>query len=188
MFTDSNSTNNILTLFCVVKLIHIVYWINIWLLFNKPTNLTTKFSISDLSSWFKHCQSWCLTFVLPQVNIILWANNNVSSWHSINSNIKSYLLAFNSCTNRIAKINLGNLLIRFWKNCTKLTLAFYLSKLFHIFHKFLISLGVPKDYTKLHSIRLLKSKYQCSIGKITPFVVRTNWSAINVWSCCDCNS
>lgn len=158
LLTDSNGTNNIFTFFCVIELIHVINWVDIWFLLDKPTNLSTKFSITYLSSWFKHSKSWCLTFILPQVNIILWTNNNMCSWHSINSHIKGNLFTFNCCTNRITKINLSDFLVRFWKNSTKFTLTFYLSKLFHIFHKLLVCFSIPKNNTKLYSVRFLESK------------------------------
>lgn len=158
LFTDSNCTNHIFTLFCVIKLVHVVNWIDIRFLFNKPTNLSTKFSVTDLSSWFKHRKPWCLTFILPQVNIILWTDNNVCSWHSINSYIKGNLFTFDSSTNRIAKINLSDFLVRFWKNCTKLPFTFYLSKFFNIFHKLLVCFSIPKHNAELNSVRFLESK------------------------------
>ena len=49
LFSYSYSTDNILTLFGVIELVHIVDLVDIWLIVNKPTYLSAHLAISYLS-------------------------------------------------------------------------------------------------------------------------------------------
>jgi hypothetical protein len=89
------------------------------------------------------------------------------------------LFGLDGGSNGVAEVYLGDFFLGMRKEGAELALPFDFSQLFHIFHVLLIGFGIPKHYTELHSVCLLVSKNQSTIGKVTPFVVRPNCRAVN---------
>ena len=180
LFTDSNGANHILAFFCVIKLIHVVDRVDIGLFFNIPANLSSKLSVPNLPGWLKHSQPRSLTLVLPQVHIILWTYDDVSSRHSVHIDIQSNLFTFDGRSDGVAQVYLSDFLIWSRKYCTKLSFSPDLCKLLDVLHVLFVWFGIPENDAEFHSVWLLECENQCAVWKITPFVVGPDWSAVNV--------
>ena len=164
LLAHCNRADRILCLFCVVKCFRIVHVAEIRFLIDKPTNFPPNFTIAWLSWRLKHCQPWGLTFVLPHVYVMFWADDYVGFWHAVWCGVKGDLFGLDDGADWVAEVNLCSLKLTLWKNGAEIALAFNLHQISHIFHVFFIGFCVPEDQAKLHTVRFLESKYQCSVG------------------------
>ena len=98
------------------------------------------------------------------------------------------MLCFYHCSNWITKIYLSGLVLLFWENWTEISSTSDCNKIFYIFHVFFISFCVPKNNTEFNSVTFLESKNQSAVRQITPLVIGSNQSTINIGTSCHCYS
>lgn len=187
LLSHSHSADNILRLLGVVKLINVINLVDVRLVIHKPTDLSTHLAISNLRGRLEHGQSGGLTLVLPHVDVVFGACNDVGLGHSEHRNIQSCLFCLDGGSNGITEIDLSDLLFRMRENRAELALALDLNQLLHVLHVLLIGFGVPEDHAELHSVGFLVAEDQNSIGEVTPLVVGPDCSHVDVGSCCNCN-
>ncbi len=159
LFGYSNSTYDILGLFGVIELFNIVDLVDVRLIVSKPANLPTHLAIPPLGRGFEHGQSGSLALVLPHIDVVLGACNNVGLGHPEYCHLQTYLLGLNSSPYRVAKVNLGYILLGVREDRAILPLSTDLNEFFHIFHVLLIRFSIPKDHAELHSIGFLVGKH-----------------------------
>lgn len=82
LFGHGHSADDILRLLGVVELINVINLVDVGLVIHEPTDLPSHLAIPDLRGGLEHGQSRGLTLVLPHVDVVLRAGDDVGLGHS----------------------------------------------------------------------------------------------------------
>ena len=122
---------------------------------DKPTDLSTHFTVASLGGGLEHCQPRSLTLVLPHIAVVLRAGDDVGLGHGEDRNLQASLFAFDSGPYGVAEVDLGDFFFRMGENGAELAFSFDFSQFPNVFHVLLIAFCIPEDHAELHSVCLL---------------------------------